>query len=202
MKLLAELRKEFPAIRWPEDISSTDKNSYPPSFVQELHAEAKSLKKLEKQLNFAQTGLIVFDKRLQVEFKPTVVTKKTKLKAPKKGALVEVECSVEGCKGTTGMWLVKGETLYTEKLKLCCTECEAELSEFVEIVKKPEKLKKEKAPSKAKVKKPTKKQTDEHKEMTATMKKFGLTLDDFSEAEQETYNFVQSWLEAPKKEGN
>lgn len=196
MNLLIELKRAFPAIQWPEDISSTEKASYPQSFINEVHLEAKALKKLSQQLSFAQTGLVVFDKRLQVEFKPLVVAKKTKLKAPKKGALVEVECSVESCSGTTGMWLVKGETLYTEKLKICCAECGTELSDFVEIVKKPEKPKKEKAPAKAK--KPTKKQKDEHKEMQATMQKFGLTLEDFSEVEQETYNFVQSWIE---KEG-
>lgn len=194
MTLLAKFKTTFPDINWPEDITSSEKSSYNSFFLTQVLAKAKELKQRQTLLSYVETALVIFAKRLAVEFKPTVVTKKTKLKIPKKNAIVEIDCSEPTCAGRTAIWLVKGETVFTEQLKLCCTVCQAELSEVVEIVKKPEKPKKTTTTVTKKPKKPTKKQLEEVNGMNNVMKEFEITITDFSEEEQILYANVQAWL--------
>lgn len=191
MPSVQALKKDFPNIPWPDDLTSSAKIDYSPEFLKKVGEEAKALKKRDSLLNFHETFLVILHKRLTVEFKPTIVTKKTKLKPPKKNALVEVECSNPECDNTSGIWLVKGETPFTEKLKLCCTECGKELSDFVEVVKKAEKPKVEKAPKAPKA--PTKKQEAVYQEMLKTMTDFAVGIECFPEDQQEVFWAVQAW---------
>jgi hypothetical protein len=194
--LLKDFSALWPDLDWPKDISSSDKEAYSPSFLNELKVLCLSFKEQAENYTFQQTAVVVLWKRIETEFKPEVVQKKTKLKAPKLGALESITCTNEGCGNETGIWKEQRKFTLTTEVALCCTVCGEILSEPVQIIvkeKAPAKPREPKAP--AKPKKPTKKDNDLFDSMKLSIEQFGLALEIYQPEEQEVFNRVKVWRE-------
>jgi hypothetical protein len=197
--LLADFHSLWPNLDWPKDISSSDKEAYSPSFLKELKALVAGFKEQAENFTFQQTAVVILWKRIETEFKPEVVQKKTKLKTPKLGALESITCTKEGCGNESGIWKEQRKFSLTTEVALCCTICGEILSEPVQIIVK------EKAPAKprepralkapAKPKKPTKKDNDLFDSMKMSIEQFGLELEIYQPEEQEVFNRVKAWRE-------
>ena len=197
--LLADFRAIWPQLDWPKDISSSDKEAYAPTFLKELKALCIGFKEQPENFTFQQTAVFILWKRIETEFKPEIVQKKTKLKTPKLGGLESITCTKEGCGNETGIWQEQRKHTLTTEVALCCTVCGEVLSEPVQIIVK------EKAPAKArepkalkvsaKPKKPTKKDEALYESMKQTIETLGLSLEIYQPEEQEVFNRVQTWRE-------
>lgn len=202
--LLKEFKKIWPNLAWPESFESFDKKDYPEFFIKDLKQVYKSLEEKGNDLTFFESALCVFWRRLETNFKPEIITKKTKVKTPKLGALEAVECS---CGNETGIWKEVNAFPLTIEVKLFCTKCDSELSESVQILVKAKKVSESKEPKvkaisdkPAKVKKPSKKDLAEFDSLVILMEKYKTSIEELGEESQELYYRVKTWKEGEKNE--
>jgi len=196
-ELLKKFKQIWPGLSWPEEIDSYDKQAYPDFFIKDLKALVKQVNEKAEALTFMETALNIFWQRLETKFKPEIVQKKTKLKAPKLGAIETVDCTA--CGNTSGIWIEFQELPLVREVHLVCGACQTVLSDRVQIAKGKTALpraKKEPSLKEVKAKKPTKKAMEEFKSMKITMEKYGVSLADYEQAEQDLYNKVLAWEES------
>ena len=190
--LLSRFKRIWPEIQWPEAIESYNKEDYPAFFIKDLKDLIASLSEKDTPLSFIETAINIFWQRLETQFKPEIIQKKTKLKTPKLGALETIECSK--CASATGVWVEARELPLVREVELVCSECQAVLSDRVQIAKTvAAKPKTERIAKPAKPKKPTKKELEEFTAMKSTMEKFNFPLEDYEKDLQELYNKCLTW---------